>query len=81
VTLGFVLGSLLIGIYALGPALKGPPVPDAGRRMAMLLVAGLAFFLYTGLYVGPILAIVSALLPASLAAMVPGSGPGEGSPE
>lgn len=72
VSMGFALGSILMGFYALAPAFWGPEVPDTGRRTGMLLVAGLSFLLYTGLYVGPVLAIVAALLPVSAAGMVPG---------
>jgi hypothetical protein len=69
VSMGFALGSIIMALYAILPAFRGPDVPDMARRMWMLVVAGLALFLYTGLYVGPVLAIVAALLPNTLASI------------
>ncbi len=73
VSLGFALGSVLLAYYSLSPTFRGPDVPDMGRRVGMLLVAGIALFLYSGLYAGPVLAVVAALLPGSFAGLVPGS--------
>jgi hypothetical protein len=70
VTMGFAMGSLLMGYYALSTPFKGPEVPDGGRRVGMLMVAGVALFLYSGLYAGPVLAVVAALLPVKVAGAV-----------
>lgn len=79
VTMGFVAGSLAMGVYAYLPAFRGPVVPDQGRRVGMLVVGALALFLYTGLYVGPVLAVISALLPTGLATRAIASPSGDGS--
>jgi hypothetical protein len=67
-TMVFAGSSVAMGLYALLPAFRGPPVPDPGRRAGMVVVGVIALLLYSGLYVGPVLAFVSALLPEAMAA-------------
>jgi hypothetical protein len=73
-TIGFAGASIVMALYALTPAFTGPDVPDVGRRIGMVLVGALSFFIYTGLVLGPILALVVALLPSSVAGFIPGEG-------
>jgi len=80
VTMGFIAGSVAMGIYAFLPAFRGPVVPDQSRRVGMFVVGVVALFLYTGLYVGPVLALVSALIPSTVAVRTLVGPTGDGSP-
>jgi hypothetical protein len=62
-TLVFVVISIVLGIIALLYAVRHKPALTLWRRVALIAVGVIAFFLWSGLYLGPALAMLAALVP------------------
>lgn len=62
-TLMFILGPVLLGLWALWLGVKSPaPGPSLRRGVSMIVVGALGLGLWAGLIVGPLLAIVGGIL-------------------
>ncbi len=62
-TLAFIAGPLLLGIYAVYLGVRAPGTdPSLRRGVAMILVGLLGLLLWAGLLIGPVLAIAGGVL-------------------
>jgi hypothetical protein len=63
ITLAIVIVSIILGLLALRYALRSKPKLTIWRRVGLLLIALVALFAWSGLYLGPSLLITAAILP------------------
>jgi len=63
ITLAIVVVSIILGVLALRYALRGKPNLTIWRRVGLLVIALVALFTWSGLYLGPALVITAALVP------------------
>ena len=70
ITVVFVIISILLGVLTLLYAVRDKPTLTTRRRIALVAIGLIAFFLWSGLYFGPTLAILAAVVPQELRPVV-----------
>jgi FtsH-binding integral membrane protein len=63
ITLAIVIVSIILALFALRYALRGKPKLTIWRRVGLLVIAIVALFAWSGLYLGPSLLIAAAIVP------------------